>query len=298
MCARIIPPLLLAVALFSACNGDKNAASDVIVSQAKAIKTQTQELPQALKPTFTVLELKRSGGIKCPAAGETNAENLAEDLLCASVTLSYPEASLDANPEMATALNALILQQMVDDPEREADAPALSLEQFADSFIAEYQKDPNPFTSWALERDMSVAFDNNKLLSLLFQEYGYTGGAHPSGYQRYTVLSLSDGKPIKLTLADLFSPGYETPLNVIGEKIFRATRGLDEAANLEEQGFSFANNVFMLNENFGILQDGLEFIFNSYEVAPYAMGPTQFTIPYEDIQSLIAADGPLGHTIQ
>ena len=35
------------------------------------------------------------------------------------------------------------------------------------------------------------------------------------------------------------------------------------------------------------------FAFNPYEVAPYVMGPTEFTVPYEDIGDVIGADSPL-----
>lgn len=292
MRARIIP-LLLTAALLSSCNGDPGAAPDTI-SQDQDVNTEASE--QILKPTFALVEMQRSGGIKCPVEEDTANSVVDEDLLCASVKLNYPHVSYEANPELADSLNAVILSQMVDDPESEESSSVLSLEQFADNFIADYKKDPNPFSSWELERSVKVVFSTDKLVTLSFEEYGYTGGAHPFSGQRYMVLNLNDGKAVML--ADLFSPGYETPLNVAGEKIFREARGLGEADSLEEQGFSFTNNVFLLNENFGVLEDGLGFMFNSYEIAPYAMGPTQFTIPYEDIQSLIITDGPLGHTIQ
>lgn len=282
---------LLVIASLTACKGDIEATAGSESQQTATANAQQAQLP---KPIFSTVEIQRSGGIKCPVKDAATNNN--EEWLCASAKLSYPQVSFDANPELAAKLNAFILRQMVDDPESEGSVPMVSLEQFADSFIADYQEDPNPFSSWELERTMKVVFHNDELVTLLFTEYGYTGGAHPFSGQRYSVLNLQDGAPV--VLADMFSPGYETPLNVTGEKIFRMERALGEADSLEEQGFAFTNNVFLLNENFGVLQEGLDFIFNSYEIAPYAMGPTQFTIPYEDIQSLVLSDGPLRHTIQ
>lgn len=293
MRARIIPLLMTSI-LLSSCNGDTGAASDSNVQQVKDSSAPAQQTT-APQPVFTTVEMQRSGGVKCPEDGEA-VDPAREDLLCASVKLSYPQVSFDANPELADTLNAIILRQLVENPESDATTTAASPEAFADNFIAEYKEDPNPFTSWELERSINVAFSTDALLTLSFEEYSYLGGAHPASTQRYTVLSLNDGKPVEL--ADLLSTGYETPLNVEGEKIFRIARALVDTETLEEQGFSFENNVFTLNENFGVLKAGLDFIFNSYEIAPYAMGPTQFTIPYEDIQSLIIPDGPLGYTIQ
>ncbi|MGB1008079.1 MAG: DUF3298 and DUF4163 domain-containing protein [Thiolinea sp.] len=289
MRARIIP-LILVAGLLSSCN-QSTGNSD---TKDQEVTAKTTHL------SFKVVELSRKGGTQCPKEMDetaTDASEASEDALCALVTLSYPQMSSDVNPELATKLNTIITQQLLDAPASgDTENIPQSLEQFADSFIAEYQEDPNQFTSWELERTVKVAFSTDKLLTLLFEEYGYTGGAHPFSGQRYSVLSLTDGAPV--VLADLLNPGYEPPLNVIGEKAFRLARELGEADSLEEQGFSFENNVFNLNDNFGVLKEGLEFVFNSYEIAPYAMGPTQLTIPYEDIHSLIRPDGLLGSTAQ
>ena len=110
------------------------------------------------------------------------------------------------------------------------------------------------------------------------------------------MLNLANGNQV--TLDDLMSPGYEAALNVEGERAFREARQLAEHSSLEEDGFTFANNAFVLNDNYGVNKDGLSFIFNSYEVAPYVMGPTEFTIPYEDISSLIRPDGLLGSKVK
>nr|MCU0409966.1 RsiV family protein [Bacteroidales bacterium] len=88
-------------------------------------------------------------------------------------------------------------------------------------------------------------------------------------------------------------PGYENELNNTAEKIFRAEKQLSPDANLESEGFWFEGNKFYLNKNFGIKNDGLVFYFNSYEIAPYAMGPTEIKIPYATIKKLVLNDGPL-----
>ena len=284
MRARIIS-LLLTTAFLSACSGDMENSDNE--NQNKTNKKTHL--------SFQLVELKRKGGNKCPVDAEEPSDTTGDDYLCASVKLTYPQMHSDVNPELAEALNKMILQQLVDDAAiDDAEATPLTIEQFADSFIEDYKQDINQFNSWELERNIKVVFSTDKLLTLLFEEYGYTGGAHPFSGQRYAVLSLVDGTSI--VLADLLSPGYEPPLNVMAEKAFRKSRELEDADSLEEHGFSFENNVFNLNKNFGVVKEGLDFIFNSYEIAPYAMGPSQFTVPYEDIHSLILPEGLLGNT--
>ncbi|MEZ5535033.1 MAG: DUF3298 and DUF4163 domain-containing protein [Thiolinea sp.] len=256
------------------------------------ITDSTQQDSGSTQLSFEIVSFQQQDGPNCP--GPEAESNAAGDALCATVKFSYPQLSSDARPELAEKLNRFILQQLVDNPESDAGEVLLTPQQFAENFIDEYKQTPDPFTSWEMERNLEIVFTTKDIVTLLFNEYGYTGGAHPFSGSRYSVLSLEDAEPV--VLPDLLSPGYETPLNVAGEKIFREVRKLKEEETLEEQGFSFPNDVFSVNDNFGVLKEGLDFIFNSYEIAPYALGPTQFTIPYEDIQELIRPDGPLGHS--
>ena len=195
-------------------------------------------------------------------------------------------------------MNELIKQQLLDQIEGTPSelVATQSLEAFADSFIQDYTQDSNNFTSWELERSVRIIHNTNTLLTLLFEEFGFTGGAHPFNGSRFIVLNLANAQPVSLD--DLMNPGYEAALNVAGEKAFREARQLTDHSSLEEDGFNFANNAFVLNDNYGVNKDGLSFIFNSYEVAPYVMGPTEFTIPYEDIRSLIRPNGLLGSKAQ
>jgi hypothetical protein len=39
-----------------------------------------------------------------------------------------------------------------------------------------------------------------------------------------------------------------------------------------------------MNDNYGFTTQGIVFVFNSYEIASYAEGPTEILIPYEKIR--------------
>lgn len=274
-CTQLVP-VVLALFFLSSCDGDMLAGDN----------SKDTAAPLA----FNIVEFKRQGGPKCP---DGTTEIKPDEVLCATVKFTYPQMTSDAKPELADNLNTFIQQQLLDSTENDpATRGEVSLESFAADFIDEYKQDPATFTSWEIERNVTVVFSTNRLVTLLFEEFGFTGGAHPFSGRRYSVLDLETGK--QQQLADLLKPGYEPVLNVQGEKAFRVSRELQDGSSLEDQGFTFENNVFVLNDNFGVDQDGLNFIFNSYEIAPYAMGGSEFTIPYEDIHSLIREDGLLG----
>lgn len=274
-------PMILLASVLSACDNSNKFADETVSS---------------LGISYQMREFKRQGGSKCPSETATTVK--AEDALCASVKFSYPEISSATQPELATKMNELIKQQLLDQIEGTPSelVATQSLEAFADSFIQDYTQDSNNFTSWELERSVRIIHNTNTLLTLLFEEFGFTGGAHPFNGSRFIVLNLANAQPVSLD--DLMNPGYEAALNVAGEKAFREARQLTDHSSLEEDGFNFANNAFVLNDNYGVNKDGLSFIFNSYEVAPYVMGPTEFTIPYEDIRSLIHPNGLLGSKAQ
>lgn len=244
----------------------------------------SEALPEGVKTE--IVEFQRNGGAQCPGNPGVTAENMQ----CASVKVSYPKVLGEANSAAVDAINQFVLSQLVEFSDEQG-KQATSLEELASMFIADYQKTPSPLSSWELERTVTVVFGAGHLITLNFTENGYTGGAHPFGGQRYFVFDTTTGKQV--TLADLLTPGYESALNVAAEKAFREARNIAPDANLETEGFWFENNVFSVNTNFGLQADGMVFAFNPYEVAPYVMGPTEFTVPYEDIGDVIGADSPL-----
>ena len=55
---------------------------------------------------------------------------------------------------------------------------------------------------------------------------------------------------------------------------------MSSTESLSEQSYNFPGDRFRLNDNFGIGERELVFLFNTYEIGPGAMGATEITIPY------------------
>ena len=51
-------------------------------------------------------------------------------------------------------------------------------------------------------------------------------------------------------------------------------------------------------DSWTITKQGLKIHFDPYQVAPYAAGPQQVTIPYSALKDIIKADGPFGQFIK
>lgn len=168
-----------------------------------------------------------------------------------------------------------------------------SLDELSSALFADYKKLKKDFPEspavYELERKIEVINENSKFVCIRFSEYSNMGGAHPNSVMLFSNINLQNGKEIKL--AELFVSDYRITLNQIAEKRFRAERGLKPTDNLEEAGFWFKDNKFAVNDNFAITKEGLIFYFNDYEVAPHAVGPTEFKISFSEIRSLIKPSG-------
>lgn len=276
----IILSLLLCVFALTACDIDA-------LSGGKA--TESLQLKR--------VEIKKQGGKRCIEQAPEATSNTANavttaDERCVRIRFAYPEVSSNQAPKVAKKINAFILQSLLSGLEGgDNEEPAPSIEAFAEQFITDYESDPHTFNSWELELTADVDYSNRDLLSLRVAEHGYTGGAHPFSGARYYVLDLTTGDQV--VLAQLLNTEFQTELNVVGETSFREARELPSGTSLEDEGFWLENNTFQVPDNVGVRKEGLVFLFNPYEVAPYAMGPTEFEVPYEDIKHLIDPKGAL-----
>ena len=72
-----------------------------------------------------------------------------------------------------------------------------------------------------------------------------------------------------LTLSDLFVPGYRTALD---EKLLEALLKQTEAKDLDDlhnKGYLYSMDMFV-PENYIVGDDEVTFVYNPYEIAPYA----------------------------
>jgi hypothetical protein len=173
--------------------------------------------------------------------------------------------------------------------QEEQDAPTPSvtalMDQFISNFVSFKKEFPESAQVWYLERKALVHYNTRDVLSLSFTEQSYTGGAHDIETIHFVNLDPKSGAT--LSLADWVEPGSEQKLESIAESSFRAIRQIEEGESLTDAGFTFEDGKFTLTDNFAIGQDALTFYYNPYEIAPYAMGPTELVIPYKAIAALM-----------
>ena len=130
-----------------------------------------------------------------------------------------------------------------------------------------------------------VHYGNHRdIIGHFINMYQYTGGAHGGTFITCRNYRLEDGSVI--TLDDYFKPGYEEMLIPILEKKLLEYAECSSRDELDEHGY-FSNEPMFVSENFEIRQDTIDFIYNQYDIAPYAMGITTLSVPNDEIRSIL-----------
>lgn len=211
-----------------------------------------------------------------------------DSLHCMNINLSYPFV-ISGPSEVITPINDTIayhLKRNVAVFAVEASELETSLEEIASTYIQEFDQlvaeSPEYPFSWEIEVEGSVFFQSDKVLSVALNAYAYTGGAHPNFFLDLINFDLKTGK--KLTLSDIFNNLDQ--LKVVVENKFREVREIDPKTPIADAGF-FWGDPFTLPESFALQEDGVYFYYNPYEAAAYALGATEFTIPYDDLKDLM-----------
>jgi hypothetical protein len=163
-----------------------------------------------------------------------------------------------------------------------------SLQQMSAEFLRSYNdfKKNNPKSAiyYTLNCDAKVIRQDSSLTTLQISGYSFQGGAHGATSVQFINWNTKTNK--NLLLCNILINGYEADLVKTGEAVFRKNEKLSDTASLTGNYF-FKNNKFTLSNNFLITPLGIRFLYNEYEIKPYAAGQTNIFIPYTQIKSLL-----------
>ena len=150
-----------------------------------------------------------------------------------------------------------------------------------ENFKKRYKKDNRFFT---LNANAKVLRQDSSLTTLETNNYTFQGGAHGGSYTYFINWNTKADKSIALD--DILVNGYKDKLTSIADTIFRKQEKLTDTVSLAQDYF-FKDDKFSLPKNFLITPLGLRFLYNIYEIKPYAAGRTDLFIPYAQLKPLL-----------
>lgn len=270
-----------------------SAVATLSCAQAPPPASTGAQAAKAAPPAFEPRTVERSQG-DCAAEG----------VPCARFVAHFPVLTGGVSPQIRDAVNRSISRLVaragafITAEEEGAGHVPATVDEAARDFLATWFQDreelpddaPAAYSRWADERRMEVIHADPQVLSVELTLYAFTGGAHPNTFIKLVSYDLATGEPLRLE--DLLAAGAEPRLDELGERLFRRTREIPEGETLEEAGFWLEGDRFELTDNFAVTAEGLVFVFNPYEVAPYVFGPTRVTVPWRDLRSLLRPGAP------
>lgn len=166
--------------------------------------------------------------------------------------------------------------------------PDTSLNSLTTNFLKSYtdakKDDPRSEMFYTLESYAKVIRQDSSLLALEYGGYSYQGGAHGGSFTGFINWDTKTNKNV--TLDDILVDGYKPQLTKIAEKVFRKNEKLTDTSSLKNDYF-FKDDKFALNENYSITPAGIRFVYNQYEIKPYAAGQTELLLSYSQLKTLM-----------
>jgi hypothetical protein len=204
---------------------------------------------------------------------------------CASYEVEYPVFNT-LSGAAKDSLTKLITQSIdTGNPEVESRGFEEAGKLFTTDFQEAQTQFPENTMGWYFRAVVKVTLVTDTLLSLKSSAEFFTGGAHGGYGTHFINIRPTTGQTVRLS--DIFKSGFKETLRAIGEKEFRESLNIADTVSLAEEGFEFPNDKFTLNDNYGLTKEGIVFVFNVYEIAPYVLGAHEILIPYEKIKSLL-----------
>lgn len=138
--------------------------------------------------------------------------------------------------------------------------------------------------------ELSMGRDN--IWNYTVTSFQNTGGAHPNTWLKWINIEATTGKV--LTKNDVFVPGSEKAICdlILKYLLIESNRRLESVQRLQtlddlyEAGILLDGDLYV-PDNFLLTSDGVTFLYNRYEIAPYSMGDFQLNIPYAEIETYL-----------
>ena len=199
------------------------------------------------------------------------------DSLHMAITIEYVTGGIGTGA--MAAINHTIASQAFDLEEADGtleECAAAYRENLIDLYLNE-NDGKEGLSSWEDQLDgiFMPDWDGKKNYTLSY--YSFRGGAHGIMTVSYLVFDPKTGR--QLTEADLFQDGYKDPVAALMREALQKAMAVDEE-------FQDMVDMEMVtpNGNFSLDAEGITWVFQPYEVGPYALGLVTADVPWESLK--------------
>jgi hypothetical protein len=216
------------------------------------------------------------------AVNTTFSESTFEYTESVLVEVNIPKADGESN--ISAQINSTIenhIANMLNFSEDVSDT--ISLKNAITKFEKEYEAFKSDFQEsslvWEAMFDGEVTYHSPLVITIAINSYLNTGGAH--GNLNISLFNFDTSTGKLLSNDKLIS--NHISFSDIAKKHFK-----EHTNTQEEFGDYFFGEAFHLPANIGYNKEGVLLFYNVYEIASYAIGVTEFTIPFEEVEDFLS----------
>ncbi len=204
---------------------------------------------------------------------------------CPTVSITIPEAI--ENTVMGISINEAITQavvlELIYDDAVDVNTLEEAIASFKNGFLELKEMYPDESLGWEAKINGELTYEDAAVVTIKIDSYIFTGGAHGQSTTRF--LNFDKKKGVQIETSDLFEE--DPKLLTYAETKFRNQEHIPEGTSINSTGFMFENNYFYLPENIGYTKEGIQLLYEQYEVASYAEGPIVLLLPYAEVKGFL-----------
>lgn len=206
--------------------------------------------------------------------------------VCASFEVSVPELS-GGDSAVTTAVNHSVQSFILSTVGANVSLPFPAAmdaagEQFVEMFKQSQTENPDMPMGYSMEIKGSTLLLNKKVATVHLDGYSFTGGAHPNPFTTVVSYNMQDGGNV-LNINALVAD--TNAVRSMLEAGYKQAKGMKPEENISELLYPELPQLPM-PANAAVLPQGILFYYNAYEVAPYAVGPTEIVLSWEQLGAL------------
>ncbi|MGB7394134.1 MAG: DUF3298 and DUF4163 domain-containing protein [Pricia sp.] len=207
---------------------------------------------------------------------------------CPKISITIPKAieSTRTANVVNTALREEIISQLHFDDDLEITDLDGALLSFKNGYSELRNLYPEEITPWEAKIDGEIVYEDKEVLTLQLNSYIFTGGAH--GYSAQRFLNFDKKRGVELENWQLFQ--NREAFQQFVEAKFREQEAIPAGASINQTGLMFEYDKFYLPKNIGFTKEGVQLLYNPYEVASYADGPIVLTLPFKEVKPFLATE--------
>jgi hypothetical protein len=197
------------------------------------------------------------------------------------------------NGNIAEAINKSLAKELFEYDNLELKT---AVDSFASNYIHNYTtnilsiyKQDNDTTVNALYNysyvvNSEIESGRNGCMIYVATTHSYEGGAHGTVLTRVINYDIHTGK--KITEDDIFVKGHEKELNDMLRNALEDKVGAKNLKELKDKGYLLTNDIYM-PDNFYLYSGKIVFVYNPYEIAPYALGKIELTLSNGEMKKIL-----------